>query len=323
MRASASVYPFAKSFPLILSLDIFSSLRGSYHNRSRVTQRSTSSQKLREGHHEHTERSPVPLDSSLPLLGTAEAARTKKMPWTPDSSEHLSPALSCSQAGPRFKAQPHSFTFSVWPRDCPAEGGSQQKAGEGVWGALYSRWLHNQKAQPPTGRGFWARLGPAQLQSHTRLNPWQLWCWSSLWSLQELRKTLVRACLWQKIQRSQICPWHCLMWATTHQMDSMTSRWITSITLSWPRKAVTLISPSTDEETKVHKRNLIGLPWWLSDEESACHCRRQVQSMVQEDPTYLGAAKPGNQNYWSLCAWSRCSAKPSQWEARARAPQLE
>ena len=86
----------------------------------------------RTQHHEHTEQSPVPLDSSLPLLSTAEAVRTKKMPWTPDSSERLSPALSCSQVGPRFKAQPHSFTFSVWPRDCPAEGGSQQKAGEGV-----------------------------------------------------------------------------------------------------------------------------------------------------------------------------------------------
>lgn len=83
-------------------------------------------------HHEHTEQSPEPLDSSLPLPGTAEAASTERTPWTPDSSERLSPALSCSQAGPLFKAQPHSFTFSVWPRDCPAEGGSQQKAGEGV-----------------------------------------------------------------------------------------------------------------------------------------------------------------------------------------------
>ena len=86
----------------------------------------------RTQHREHTERSPVPLDSSLPLPGTAEGARTKRMPWTPDSSECLSPVLSCSQVGPRFKAQPQSFTFSVWPRDCPAEGGSQQKAGEGV-----------------------------------------------------------------------------------------------------------------------------------------------------------------------------------------------
>ena len=134
-------------------------------------------------------------------------------------------------------------------------------------------------------------------------------------------ETLVRACLWQKTQRSQICPWHCLIWAATHQMDSMTSWWITSITLSWPCKAVTLISPSTDEETKVHKRNVTELPWWLNGKESACQCRRQVRSTVREDPTYLRATKPGSWNYWSQCAWSLCSTKPPQWEARA--PQLE
>ena len=43
-----------------------------------------------------------------------------------------------------------------------------------------------------------------------------------------------------------------------------------------------------------------------------------VQSLVQEDPTCLGATKPMRHNYWSLCAWNLCSTT-----REARVLQLE
>ena len=46
-----------------------------------------------------------------------------------------------------------------------------------------------------------------------------------------------------------------------------------------------------------NKSQWVGLPWWLSDKESACHCRRLVRSLVREDPTCRGAAKPTYRNY--------------------------
>ena len=42
-----------------------------------------------------------------------------------------------------------------------------------------------------------------------------------------------------------------------------------------------------------------GAPWWLSSKESTCQCRRQVQTLIQEDPTCPGTAK--HHNYWA-CA---------------------
>lgn len=63
------------------------------------------------------------------------------------------------------------LTFRVWLGDCPAEGGSQQRFRAGVWRDLYSRWLHNQKAQLFAGRGFWVWLDSAQPQGHRKLNP--------------------------------------------------------------------------------------------------------------------------------------------------------
>ena len=43
---------------------------------------------------------------------------------------------------------------------------------------------------------------------------------------------------------------------------------------------------------------LRGLPWWSRGWESACQCRGQVQSLVWEDPTCLGATRPLDHNYW-------------------------
>ena len=41
-----------------------------------------------------------------------------------------------------------------------------------------------------------------------------------------------------------------------------------------------------------------GLPWWLSGKTSACQSKeRQVQSLIQEDPTGHGATKPMHHNY--------------------------
>lgn len=62
-RASASVPPFAKSFPSFNSLDILAVLRGSRHNRSHVTQREHELPETarRTQHHRHTEQSPEPL----------------------------------------------------------------------------------------------------------------------------------------------------------------------------------------------------------------------------------------------------------------------
>ena len=324
MRASASVHPFAKSFPLILSLDIFSSLRGSCHNRSHVTQRSMSSQKLREGHSTTNTQSKVQylLTPAFPCWALLKQWEPRKCPG-PQTALNAFPLLSAApRLGPASKLSPTPLPSLSGPETALQKVDPSrrlEKVCEGPYIAGGCTIRKHNRLQGGASGPDWALPNCRAIHGLT-LGSYD--AGSSLWSLQELRKTLVRACLWQKIQRSQICPWHFLMWAATHQMDSMTSRWITSITLSWPHK-VTLISPSTDEETKVHKRNLTGLPRWLSGEESACHCRRQVQSTVREDPTYLRAAKPGNRNYWSPHAWSRCSAKPPQWEAQARAPQLE
>ena len=41
-----------------------------------------------------------------------------------------------------------------------------------------------------------------------------------------------------------------------------------------------------------------GLPWWLSGKTPACQSKeRQVQSLIQEDPTGHGATKPMHHNY--------------------------
>ena len=37
---------------------------------------------------------------------------------------------------------------------------------------------------------------------------------------------------------------------------------------------------------------------------SSCQCRRQIQSVVQEDPTWLGTTKPQGHNYWA------CTVEP-------------
>ena len=60
-----------------------------------------------------------------------------------------------------------------------------------------------------------------------------------------------------------------------------------------------------------------GLPWQLSGKESACQCRRyRVQSLVWEDPTCCGAAKPTLHNYWA------CALEPRNRNSRAHVLQL-
>ena len=51
-------------------------------------------------------------------------------------------------------------------------------------------------------------------------------------------------------------------------------------------------------------RNYQELPWWLSGRESACQCRRRVQSLIWEDPTRCGATKFMCHNY-RACALER------------------
>ena len=83
------------------------------------------------------------------------------------------------------------------------------------------------------------------------------------------------------------------------------------------------------------KRDLPGLPRWLSGKESACRCRTGIWSLVWEDPTCLRATQPvrpncwacalepRNHNYWvwkpRACAQQQ--EKPLQWEAHT--PQLQ
>ena len=65
------------------------------------------------------------------------------------------------------------------------------------------------------------------------------------------------------------------------------------------------------------KKKEIGLPWWLSDEESACQFRGQGRSLVREDPTCHAATKPVGHNYWA------CALEPgnrSYWSPSTAAP---
>ena len=52
-------------------------------------------------------------------------------------------------------------------------------------------------------------------------------------------------------------------------------------------------------------KNNLGLPWWLSDKESACQCRRLTQAFEtwpRKSPTCHGETKPVHRfNYWT-CA---------------------
>ena len=74
------------------------------------------------------------------------------------------------------------------------------------------------------------------------------------------------------------------------------------------------------EETKAEHSRVSLVVQWLR----MCLPRQvtQVRFPLQEDPTYLSAAKPIN--CWSACAWSLCSRqqeKPPRWEVPT--PQLE
>ena len=73
------------------------------------------------------------------------------------------------------------------------------------------------------------------------------------------------------------------------------------------------------EETKAEHSGASLVVQWLR----ICLPRQvtQVQSLLQEDPTYLRATMPIN--CWSPCAWSLCTRQeePPQWEVPT--PQLE
>ena len=56
-----------------------------------------------------------------------------------------------------------------------------------------------------------------------------------------------------------------------------------------------------------------GLPWWLSGQESAC--QTGVLSLVEEDPTYLGAVEPESHNYQA------CAPEPGSQATEAYASQ--
>ena len=44
-------------------------------------------------------------------------------------------------------------------------------------------------------------------------------------------------------------------------------------------------------------KNLQGLPWWSSGWNSSANAGNTGSTLVQEDPIYLGAAKPKCRNY--------------------------
>ena len=60
-----------------------------------------------------------------------------------------------------------------------------------------------------------------------------------------------------------------------------------------------------DLATKQHclsglgRKSLWGLPWWLSGKESACQFRRQIGSLIWEDPTCCRTTKPAHHNCWA------------------------
>ena len=89
----------------------------------------------------------------------------------------------------------------------------------------------------------------------------------------------------------------------------------------------------SEQHRKVTSRGYVRLPWWLSDKESGCQCRRHGfdSYRIQEDPTCHRATKPICHNYWAhepqllkpahpkACGLQQ--EEPPQWEAQA--PQLE
>ena len=72
------------------------------------------------------------------------------------------------------------------------------------------------------------------------------------------------------------------------------------------------------------KVNHLGLPWWSSGWVSACQCRGgKVWSLVQEDPTCCGAAKPMSHGDWACASeprngnyWAPVLVKPSSPRAQ-------
>ena len=84
-------------------------------------------------------------------------------------------------------------------------------------------------------------------------------------------------------------------------------------------------------QESVHKYQWFGLPWWFSDEERTCQCRRHgLDSLAQEDSICLGANEPVHNSYW---AWALEPKGRNHWAhvlqpltstcSRARAPQQE
>ena len=61
--------------------------------------------------------------------------------------------------------------------------------------------------------------------------------------------------------------------------------------------------------------SILGLPWWLSGEESTCQCRIHW-SLIRENLTSLGATKPKCHNYWT------CALEPRSHNYWAQVLQL-
>ena len=51
---------------------------------------------------------------------------------------------------------------------------------------------------------------------------------------------------------------------------------------------------------RVSADGINGLPWWPSGKESTCQCRRQVQSLGQEDPLEKGKATASTVRAWRI-----------------------
>ena len=70
-------------------------------------------------------------------------------------------------------------------------------------------------------------------------------------------------------------------------------------------------------QESVHKYQWFGLPWWFSDEESTCQCRRHgLDSLAQEDSICLRANEPVHNNYWA------CALEPKDRNRWAHVLQL-
>ena len=75
--------------------------------------------------------------------------------------------------------------------------------------------------------------------------------------------------------------------------------------------------------SKLSEEGMAGFPWCLSGKESACQCRRQVPSLIRDDPTCLRATKAIAPQLLSLCSRAREPQLLKSAHPRACVPQQE